>query len=170
VKSKSCCFTGHRPQNLPWGEDEADPRCARLRYRLFEELERSYNAGYRHFLCGMALGGDLIFCETVLLMRDKRHPDIIVEAAIPFEGQSSGWKHMQRERYRRLVASCDIKTVLQKEYTPYCMQRRNKYMVDRSSKLIAVYSGSSGRSGTLSTLLYAQRGGLETVVIDPDRL
>ena len=24
-KEKTCCFTGHRPDKLPWGEDEADP-------------------------------------------------------------------------------------------------------------------------------------------------
>ena len=29
-KEKTCCFTGHRPDKLPWGEKESDPRCRRL--------------------------------------------------------------------------------------------------------------------------------------------
>ena len=29
--SRTCCFTGHRPDKLPWGPDESDPRCAALK-------------------------------------------------------------------------------------------------------------------------------------------
>ena len=26
-----CCFTGHRPDKLPWGTNEYDPRCLRVK-------------------------------------------------------------------------------------------------------------------------------------------
>lgn len=26
-RETTCCFTGHRPEKLPWREDEGDPRC-----------------------------------------------------------------------------------------------------------------------------------------------
>ena len=39
--------------------------------------------------------------------------------------------------------------------------RRNRYMVDSSSLLIAAYNGQQG--GTMSTLLYAMRQGLEII-------
>ena len=39
-------------------------------------------------------------------------------------------------------------------------------MVDRSARLIAVYSGMLG--GTMYTLTYAMRQGLETVILDVD--
>ena len=32
----TCCFTGHRPQSLPWRFREEDPRLAALR-KLLEE-------------------------------------------------------------------------------------------------------------------------------------
>ena len=62
-KSTTCCFTGHRPDKLPWGEDETDPRCLSLKQRLAAALEDIYRDGVRHFICGMARGADLYFAE-----------------------------------------------------------------------------------------------------------
>ena len=44
------------------------------------------------------------------------------------------------------------------------MMRRNRYMVDRSSLLLACFDGRPG--GTMNTILYAERSGLKTVVIE----
>ena len=38
-RATTCCFTGHRPNKLPWGEDERAPRCLALKARLGELLE-----------------------------------------------------------------------------------------------------------------------------------
>ena len=35
----TCCFTGHRPDKLPWGTREEDPRCAALKGRIAAALE-----------------------------------------------------------------------------------------------------------------------------------
>ena len=32
----SCCFSGHRPGKLPWGDDEGDRRCLALKERLVQ--------------------------------------------------------------------------------------------------------------------------------------
>ena len=53
----SCCFTGHRPEKLPWVEDEQAPSCLEIKDKLAASVVRAYEAGYRHFLCGMARGG-----------------------------------------------------------------------------------------------------------------
>ena len=112
----------------------------------------------RHFLCGMANGCDLYFAEAVLALREKL-PDITLEAAIPWEGQAEGWTAAQRERYAAIRARCDYETVVSACYTPDCLLRRNRYMVDSSSLLIAAYSGAAG--GTRSTMLYAMRRDVE---------
>ena len=54
-----CCFTGHRPQKLPWGMNENDPRCVKLKAELDARLDAIYELGYRHFVCGMAIGCDM---------------------------------------------------------------------------------------------------------------
>ena len=162
-RSVTCCFTGHRPNKLPWGNNEGDPRCLRLKEELAARLEGVYQAGFRHFLCGMALGCDLYFAEAVLTLRGE-HPDVTLEAAVPCDGQAAAWTIPQQRRYDRLLSDCDTVSFVQHVYTPGCMQKRNQYMVDRSSLLMAVYDGQRG--GTLSTLLYARRQGVQTLVID----
>jgi len=159
----TCCFTGHRPQSLPWGTREQDPRCLELKLELAARLEGIYEAGFRRFLCGMALGCDMYFAEAVLALRDS-HPDVELEAVIPCGSQPDRWNLAQRQRYNGLLDRCDRVTVLQIHYTPDCMLKRNRYMVEHSSLLLACYNGYPG--GTQSTLLYAQRQGLQNIVIE----
>ena len=158
----SCCFTGHRPAKLPWGADESDPRCLRLKARLREVLARVADEGYSHFLCGMAEGCDLYCAEAVLELKASR-PEITLEAAIPCPTQADGWSAAQRERYRRLLERCDDETLVQQGYSRDCYQRRNRYMVDHSSLLIALHDGLPG--GTRYTIEYALRRGLDVIDI-----
>ena len=99
-RQSACCFTGHRPGKLPWRYDETDLRCLSLKARMADAAEAAYQEGYRHFLCGMALGCDLYFCECVLRLREK-YPDVTVEAAIPCPTQADAWPPDQRRRYGR---------------------------------------------------------------------
>ena len=166
----TCCFSGHRPPRLPWGSNEADPRCLALKARLASALAAAYDHGYRHFLCGMAQGCDLYFCEAVLALRE-RYPEVTVEAAIPCPTQADAWPEAERRRYRELVAKCDMETMVSDTYSSACMQRRDRYMVDHAALLIAAFDGSPG--GTRYTVEYAMRRGLEIVdlpiVLEPAR-
>lgn len=158
----ACAFTGHRAEKLPWGYDENDARCIALKERLRDVLRSLYDGGCRHFICGMATGCDLYFGEAVAALRAEK-PDVILEAAIPFEGQADKWPDAQRKRYFRLAEECDTQTVLHHDYTPDCMMDRNRYMVDHADILVAAYSGEAG--GTRSTMLYAMRQGKQIIEI-----
>lgn len=161
----SCCFTGNRPEKLPWGTNEKDLRCLLAQDQIYTALEDAYARGFCHFICGMARGSDLYFAELVLQLRVK-YPRVTLEAAIPYRGQCDTWAQADKSRYLHLIEQCDKVTVLQEEYTPACMQRRNQYMVDHSSLVIALYGGMPG--GTRSTLLYAMRQGVETMILSPE--
>lgn len=164
-KNQTCCFTGHRPEKLPWRYDEDDPRCVELKGRLAAALEEAYGKGKRHFICGMAQGADFYFCEAALALREK-HPGVTVEAALPCEEQAARWRERDRDRYFSLIRACDFETMVQHHYDRGCMLRRDRYMVDRSSLLIAVFGGMLG--GTMYTLSYAMKHGLEIVTLDVD--
>ena len=159
-RPSTCCFTGHRPGKLPWGYAEDDPRCIDLKRRLRDAVEIAYAEGYCHFLCGMAQGCDLYACECVLALRD-RHPEVTVEAALPCPTQADAWPAPQQVRYRRLLSRCDYETMVSAAYSPSCMQRRDRYMVDHASLLIAMFDGSAG--GTRYTVEYAMRRGIDVV-------
>ena len=160
----TCCFTGHRPSKLPWGREEGDPRCLDLKGRLRDAVEAAYEEGFRHFICGMAIGCDFYFAETVLALRERRG-DVTLEAAIPCPTQADHWEERDRRRYQDLLAACDFETLVQDHYGPGCMQRRNRYMVDHSALVIAVYDGMPG--GTRQTLEYALRRGVSFVDLRP---
>lgn len=158
----SCCFTGHRPEKLPWGNQEKDPRCLEVKDKLTTSIERAYEAGYRHFLCGMARGADFYFCEAVLALRE-RMPDVTLEAVIPCEEQAARWSEQDRVRYYTLVEACDGETMVQRHYDKGCMLRRNRYLVDHAARLISVYNGMLG--GTMYTISHAMKQGLELDII-----
>ena len=115
-----------------------------------------------HFICGMAEGCDLYFAETVLALKEV-YPHITLEAAIPCPSQADGWGERQKARYRNILSRCDYETMVQQSYTPGCMQRRNRYMVDHASLLIAVNDGLRG--GTRSTIEYAFKRGVSVLDI-----
>ena len=160
----SVCFSGYRPEKLPWGGDESDPRCAVLKKRLYDAAESACAEGYRHFICGMARGVDLYACEAVLQLREK-YRDVTVEAAFPCPSQPEGWPEEEQRRWHDLVDRCDYETVVQDHYDAGCMQRRNRYMVDHAAMLIAVHDGQSG--GTRRTIEYALRRRLDVVILPP---
>ena len=163
MRDKTCSFTGHRPAKLPWGSNESDERCIALKKELYCRLEGVYQAGYTHFICGMAIGCDMFFAEAVLKLQEE-HPEITLEAAVPCGSQPDRWTRPLRERYNAILDKCSVVNVLQIKYTPDCMQKRNQYMIDRSSLLLSCFDGRPG--GTMSTILYAQRQGLKTIIID----
>ena len=165
-RDNTCCFSGHRPTKLPWRFHEEDPRCVRLKENIFKAVSALYASGIHHYICGMALGCDMYFCEAVIRLREE-HPDITLEAAIPCEVQALKWTEAQRNRYYNLIEQCNFETLLQRPYTKDCMRKRNCYMVDSSSVLLAVYDGTL--SGTMQTIHYAEKRGLEIHILPVEK-
>lgn len=144
---KICCFTGHRPKLFPWGDNLSDPRAQALLSALQEEIEQAAADGYDAFMCGGALGVDTWAAQTVR----KLGYQLIL--ALPFAG------------YNRSVAEAlkadETIIVSDMRGTPG-FNLRNRYMVDHSQRIIAVYDERSGlRGGTYRTLEYARRKGIE---------
>lgn len=162
-KSITCCFTGHRPQKLPWRQNENDPRCLALKEELEARLEGIYLSGCSRFLCGMAIGCDMYFAEAVLKLKE-RFPEVTLEAYVPCADQPAKWHLADKRRYEDLLSRCDRVNVLQEHYSADCMQRRNRRMVDESAVLLACYDGYPG--GTMTTILYAERNGVKVIMIE----
>lgn len=165
MKKKTCCFTGHRPQSLPFGFNENDARCAALKKALREQIIHLIEKeNVTHFISGMAIGIDMYAAEIVLDLK-KSYPGITLESAIPCENQAEKWTEEQRDRYFDIAAKCDKETLIQHHYTADCMHKRNHYMVDQADFIIAVWDGRP--SGTGKTVQYAQRQGKPVTIINP---
>ena len=158
ARQESCSFTGHRPEKLPWGDNERDPRCEALRRRIAEALEIAYEEGFRHFICGMAQGCDLYFCEEAQSLKRTR-PGVTLEAALPYAGFATRWPPAQRRKYAELLSACDNVISTSTLYGPHCALQRDRYLVDHASLLLAAYNGTPG--GTRYTIEYALKRGVE---------
>ena len=167
MNTKTCAFTGHRPQSLPFGFNESDERCVALKQKLRNEIITLIEEnGVTHFISGMAIGVDMYAAEIVLGLKAKYN--ITLECAIPCETQAEKWSEPLRNRYFEIASKCDKETLLQQRYTPDCMHKRNRYMVDQADFIIAVWDGRV--SGTSKTVRYAQHQGKPIRVINPKTL
>ena len=156
VEEITCAFSGHRPEKLPWGTHEQDPRCLALKLQMEKELRRLCEAGVRRFIFGMARGADQYFLEILCRIR-KEYP-LTVEAAIPCPMQQKLWPREEQREYLVNLGKCDRTHVLEDHYSEGCMLRRNRFMVEHAQILMTVWDGSGG--GTASTVAYAKARGL----------
>lgn len=138
---KTCAFTGHR-------QIENDFDAEYLKKIISEFIE----SGYDTFLCGMAIGFDMIAAETVLELREK-YPQIKLIACVPCEGQSRYFNSVDKQRYNKILSACAEVKILSNRYYNGCMQARDRFMVDKSSLLIAYRRKNEG--GTHYTVKYA---------------
>jgi len=162
---KSCCFTGPRPKNFPW-RNENERYTMPLMARLEREIRKAIDKGYRHFISGMSIGVDMYAARIVLKIK-REQPDfgITLEAAIPFPSQPDKWSETQKAEYVKTLGLADKQTIIGKEHSVENFNKRNNYMVDNAGLVIAVNSYKSG--GTQRTINYAKTKNRALVVIEP---
>lgn len=120
-----CMFTGHRPKGLPFGYNEKDSRCKKLKKMLKKLIvQKIQEENTTAFLSGMALGTDMFAAEIVLELK-RKFRNITLTAVLPCRTQAARWNNEAIARYEHILAKCDKVIVLQDEYTPSCMNKRN---------------------------------------------
>ena len=150
-----CCFTGHRPEKLNCPEEQA-------RFMLAVAIRRSVEDGFTTFITGMARGVDIWAGQAVLKLREE-NPAIKLVAASPYEGFEARWSDSWKEQYSHLITNADAVRYISRGYSMGAFQKRNEWMVDRSTRVIAFYNGEAG--GTRNTIRYAEKQGVEVINI-----
>ena len=144
-KNKTCAVTGHR-------QVDSD-----LDKNLLETLFiRLIQKGFNTFLIGMAVGFDTI-CFKILYKLKQKY-DIKLIACVPCPNQDERFSQSQKEEYRNLLEKADHVEIISQRYYAGCMRKRNEFMVDNSSVLIAYVRRD--KSGAMQTLSYAKQKNL----------
>jgi uncharacterized phage-like protein YoqJ len=97
------------------------------------------------------------------LKKKSVFPDLHLICAIPFPGFGDRGPSQWSDSYRGIITQADLVKNLSPAFSYASFQRRNKWMVDHSGRVIAVYNGSSG--GTRNTVEYAQQINVPCILI-----
>ena len=144
-----CLFTGHR--DLP-------EQTTALAVLLDEAIEKLYlQAGVDTWLCGGAVGFDLLAGERVLALREK-HPALRLHMILPCREQDKRYSPEDKVRYAALLAAADAVECLSPHYYRGCMLARDRVMVDRANSCVCYQTRSTG--GTAYTVGLAVKKGL----------
>lgn len=151
-----CAFTGHRPEKVIGSE-------GKIIVELRKEILKAIDEGYRVFLTGMSWGVDLWAADIVIELR-RYNKDLKLMCVIPFEGMEDRWPVDWKKHYNLVRKQADHVQVLSDRYSPDVYQARNQWLVNHSSRLIAVFNGEP--SGTGNTIQYAQEQGVPIHIIE----
>ena len=146
-KERCCCFTGHRPEKLIRSERE-------IRSDLEIEIRNAIDNGYTTFISGMSRGVDILAAEIVLQFRVAGVPVRLI-CAIPYENFERSWSTDWQQRYQTILNYADAVRYVCSHYCRGCHHIRNRWLIDHSTRVIAVCNGQPG--GTASTVDYAIR-------------
>jgi len=157
--------TGHRPKKI--GKD-----C----YNVNSDLSKRWIAFFKKYIkelkitpmsctSGMALGIDTLFAIAVLQLQNEGY-NIQLICAIPCNNHDCKWQAFSKTIYKEILLRANkIVNVTNKNYTNTCMQKRNEYMVDNASQLLAIWDGS--HSGTGNCVQYANKIGIDVDIVNP---
>lgn len=158
IKMKTCCFTGHRPIFFPWKDDISDKDAQKLIAELKCEIENAIHDGYARFLWGGALGVDTWAAKCVLSTKE-RHKNIRLIAVLPYKEYNA---FVTDPVYINAIHRSDKKIVIGNHKGMIMLKMCDRYMVDNSGRIIAVYDERSNlKSGTYRTLSYAKERDIE---------
>lgn len=150
MREKTCCFTGHR--QLP--EDQKPEITAKLE----EAIVSLIYSGYLYFGAGGALGFDTMAAQTVLRLR-RSYPQIKLILVLPCASQADKWSPADAKNYQGIMEQADKVVYTSQDYTPGCMFKRNRHLVNCSSACICYLTKEKG--GTAYTVRYAIKHGLK---------
>ena len=148
--AKSCCVSGHRRM-------QGDLDVNKLKQTFLQLIDD----GVDTFLVGMALGFDALCFRILEEIRNTKNIKII--ACIPCKNQDYKYTESQRQEYQRMLKSANEQVWVGDVYTPYCMHKRNRFMVDNSYCLVAYLR--QDKSGTNTTVRYAKELGRKIILL-----
>ncbi len=174
-------FTGHRPPKLGGYSKDAQQKL----YNFAHKVVRIYLHAELHVkgypiksddsaIIGMAQGWDMAVASACVALT------VPFVAAVPFPGQELVWPQEARSLYTSLLENASRVVFTHPTRVSSCragevskiLQLRNQYIVDHSSKMIALYSGDINapaiRGGTANCIRYAMRQKVEVINVWKD--
>lgn len=143
-----CCFAGHRPEGILLSESAAKDW---LRFQIQQAIADSFTT----FITGMGMGVDIWAAQVVLELREANFSLHLI-AVEPYPAFSAKWSEEWRAAYEQVLKGADLVKRMSQSYNPGAINARINWMVDHSSRLIAIYNGTKGYTGAFVEYAMAQ--------------
>ncbi len=165
-RSKTCCFTGHRPEKIYGGLYFESPPMKRLLSVMAMHISNLVTKqGYDTFITGMQRGVDLWAAQLVLDMK-AHDPDLKIICAMPYRGHGKDFKGLDLWFFNTILEEAEKVIYVSERRNEQCMKKRNMFMVDHSSFVLGIMDDK--HSGTGMTIGYAKKCGVKYHIIDLD--
>ena len=168
-----CAVMGQHPMRLPWGFDEEDDRCQKLKMELAQQIMVLHQRGVSQFLTACDCGVGLYAAEIVNGLRETTDQDLMLFCYIPHEEQATKWAPYLRERYFDMLINCTYMSVVCEVGAQDTQLRAYKKIIDLADVVLGVYdlAGPAANDAEDRALTYAVDSAHKPVLIlDPLKL
>ena len=101
-----CAIIGQHPMRFPWGFDEEDESCTKMKMELAQQIMVLRQSGVSQFLVACDCGVGLYAAEIVNGLRATTDHDLMLICYTPHEEQATKWAPYLRERYFDMLTAC----------------------------------------------------------------
>ena len=163
-----CAIIGQHPMRFPWGFDEEDTQCRRMKLELAQCIMELRQCGVTEFQVACDPGVGLYAGEIVNITKQNDEAMRLV-CVTPFEEQATKWTPQLRERYFDMLADCTDLSCVDYQETPNAQLMAYRRIVKQSDMLLAVYDPElASGSAEDKAMAYALALGKPTLLIHPN--
>lgn len=162
---KTFSLIGFEPSEIYWGDDEKNNNFIALKRNCISVfLNLMGDNNLITILTSITHGFELAITDIFISLRNVLN-NIKIVAVIPYPNQEKKWSEKNKLRYRKILKNCDEQIIISEKFTPTCLKKRDKFLIDNSTHFIACYNGMPGR--TRNAIHYAKEKGVKITILIP---
>ena len=170
MENYRCAIIGQHPMRFPWGFDEEDAKCRRMKLELAQCIMELRQCGVTEFQVACDPGVGLYAGEIVNITKQNDEAMRLV-CVTPFEEQATKWTPQLRERYFNMLAGCTELDCIDFHEQPDAQLLAYQRIIKQSGVVLAVYAPDlADGSAEDRAVAYALVLGRPVMMIHPETL
>lgn len=166
-----CAIIGQHPMRFPWGFDEEDESCGKMKMELAQQIMVLRQSGVSQFLTACDCGVGLYAAEIINGLRTTDR-DLMLLCYTPHEEQATKWAPYLRERYFDVLEKCTYISAVCEVGAPDAQLHAYKKIIDLADMVLAVYDRDTPATGNAEdrALAYAEGQRKSLLLLHPTEL
>ena len=157
---------------FPWGFDEEDDRCRKLKIEMVQQIMVLRQSGVSQFLVACDCGVGLYAGEIINGLREAVDPELMLFCYTPHEEQATKWAPYLRERYFTMLEKCTYISAVCPVGALGAQIRAYRKIIDRADVVVCVYDTEvpTTASAEDNALAYAEERCKPLLLLHPTEL